>query len=203
MTIKFRTDPISMQCSLGGETIPLGTWSPVDAANTKYDAALTKLKTSPKAQRLIAAAERDEEVVEVLVTTNYFNKYFSPGELKKRYGTVLDNNASLIVWDPTCRQPVKTHVAHKPAFLKDIQDDQVVQGNSMDPFMLLVHELGHFHQFLHLPEVYEIMRERTYEEGARGERKTDDGLENENVQHHEAPVAYELGQPIRYLYWDQ
>jgi len=191
-----------MKFNTGVEILDLGAWAPM-GAKSYYDDAISKLNLSPKAQKILKAAESTENVVYVLVTQGYFPKYFSPAELLKRYAVTLPDNASLITWDPTSNQPVKTISANKPKFLDymTVQDSAKVQ--MMAPFMILIHEFGHFMQYLHLPEVYELKRELTYVEGAAGTRKTDDALEDENVQHHEAPVAYELKQPVRFKYWDQ
>lgn len=202
MTIRLYTSTIQMKFNTGKEIIDLGSWTPVKAQQ-HYDQALAKLNPSPKAKKILTTAEATSDVVYVLVTQSYFPKYFSPQELKKRYAVTLPDNASLITWDPTSDQPVKTKVANRPEFLKymNVQDSQKVQ--IMSSFIILIHEFGHFMQYLTLPDVYEFMRERTYEEGAKGIRTTDDAIEDENVQHHEAPVAYELGQPVRFRYWDQ
>ena len=202
MAIKLRASPITMTFNTGSEKIELGVWSPSNA-KVNYEKAVSMLDPSPKAKTILKAAEDAPEVVFVLVTQSYFPKYFSPIELQKRYSVVLPDNASLITWDPTSNQPVRTINANKPKFLDymTMQDSQKVE--MMKPFMILLHEFGHFMQYLHLPQVYELQRERTYEQGARGERTIDDAIEDENVQHHEAPVAYELGQPVRFKYWDQ
>lgn len=202
MSIQLRLEPISMTFNTGEEKIDMGTWTPSNAQR-HYDDAISQLERSPKATNFLKSVEQAEEVVYILVTDNYFPKYFSPQELLNRYSTTLPDGASLITWDPGSNQPVKTITAHKPKFLDYIECTDSQKVEMMDPFMILMHEFGHFLQYLHLPEVYEIMRERTYVEGAKGTRKTDDALEDENVQHHEAPVAAELGQPIRFKYWDQ
>jgi hypothetical protein len=202
MAIRLRTTPITMTFNDGTEKIDLGVWGPSNA-KINYEKAIASLDPSPKAKKILKTAEDAADVVYVLVTDSYFPKYFSPLELQKRYSVVLPDNASLITWDPKSDQPVKTINAHKPKFLDYItmQDSQKVE--MMRPFMILLHEFGHFMQYLTLPQVYEIQRERTYVEGAKGIRTIDDAIEDENVQHHEAPVAYELGQPIRFKYWDQ
>ena len=202
MVVRLQTGTLQMKFNTGVEIIDLGSWE-ATGAKKYYDEAIAKLNLSPKAQKILKTANDAEDVVYVLVTQSYFPKYFSPGELQKRYSVVMPDKASLITWDPTSNQPVKTITANKPKFLDymTVQDSAKVQ--QMSPFMILIHEFGHFMQYLHLPEVYEVKREQTYAEGAKGVRVTDDALEDENVQHHEAPVAYELKQPIRCKYWDQ
>lgn len=202
MAIKLRTDPITMTFNTGSEKVELGVWTPTNA-KVNYERAISSLQPSPKARKILKAAEDAVDVVYVIVTDNYFPKFFSPMELRKRYSVVLPDNASLITWDPASNQPVKTINANKPKFLEYMTKQDSAKVEMMMPFMILLHEFGHFMQYLHMPEVYELQRERTYEQGAKGERTIDDAIEDENVQHHEAPVAYELGQPVRFKYWDQ
>jgi hypothetical protein len=202
MVVRLYTKPLPMKFNTGGEQIDLETWEPY-LAKKSYEEARAKLEQSPKAKKFLSIVDGCAEVVYVLPTKGYFSKYFSPGELKTRYGLELEDKASLITWDPTIRQQVYTINANKPAFLQYMSTLDSKKDQRMEPFMILIHEFGHFLQYLQLPGVYEIKREQTYLEGAQGIRVTDDELENENVQHHEAPVAYELGQPIRFNYWDQ
>jgi hypothetical protein len=68
------------------------------------------------------------------------------------------------------------------------------------PAILLMHEFGHGLQYLADKGGYEALRTASYQQPDG--KDIDLRIENDNIRKREAPVCLDLGQQVRWQYWD-
>ena len=201
MTVSIMGKTLSLNCVAD----PKEPWdlemSPLRTAKKDYDDAIEFLSKSPKAQEIIKKIVESAHEFKIMVTENYMNKYWSPGELAKIYRTKFDNDASLITWNSKERGAWFAITDHQPAEFNVPASHPSVQNKSTPaPAILLIHEFGHGLQYLTDKTNYEALRTASYIQPTGPE--VDLRIENENILKHEAPVCLELNEQVRWQYWD-
>lgn len=175
--------------------------SPFPSRQRDYDQAIQYLKGSKKASEIIEAIISSPHEFKVMVTDNYMNKYWSPGELAKVYKTKFNGEASLVTWNSKERGNWFAIAEHQPPdFVVPASHPSVQNIKTPSPAILLIHEFGHGLQYLADKDGYEGKRAATYiqPDGPN----VDLLIENDNLRKHEAPVCLELGEQVRWQYWD-
>jgi hypothetical protein len=201
VSVTIHDKPLSLICVLDPEEpfdIPL---IPFPNPKKYYDDAIAFLSKSPKAVGFIKQIVESAHEFKVMVTDRYPNKYWSPNELATMYKTKLGEGASLITWNSKENGQWFAIEEHRPPDIDVPDTHPSVQNNSVPvAAILLIHEFGHGLQYLANKTEYEALRTASYVPGTG--KDVDTRIENENVLKHEAPVCLELGQQVRWQYWD-
>ncbi len=201
MTVTVMTKMLRVTCI----NDPANPWdldmNPFPTAQKDYDDAITFLSRSDKAKGFIKKIVESTHNFRVLVTDNYMNKYWSPGELATVYKTKFDDSGSLITWNSKERGVWFAITDHQPPDLDIPAAHPSIQNNtSPNPAILLIHEFGHGLQYLTDKTGYEALRMASYIPVTGP--GVDVKIEDENVRMHEAPVCLELREQVRWKYWD-
>ncbi len=184
---------------------PTNPWdldlNPFPTAEKDYNDAIAFLQKSAKASGFIKQIVDSTHNFNIMVTDNYMNKYWSPGELATVYKTKFDGEGSLITWNSKERGEWFAIADHQPPDFDVPASHPSVQNNkSPSPAILLIHEFGHGLQYLKNKSGYEALRTASYNPDTG--KDVDTKIEDENVRMHEAPVCLELNEQVRWKYWD-
>jgi hypothetical protein len=199
MTVKIMDATLSFTCTLTNETT---TMRPFGDRDKYYKDAIQFLEASDKAKEFIKKISASEHEFDIMITDQYFNKYFSPGELASIYATELPNKASLITWNAKENGSWFAIRANQPDEFSWVPGSHPSLANKVvpPPAILLMHEFGHGLQYLADKGGYEALRTASYQQPDG--KDIDLRIENDNIRKHEAPVCLDLGQQVRWQYWD-
>lgn len=154
-----------------------------------YTRAKEMLNGSSTGRTILSKVEANPQFVINLIVTNVFPSMFMDEELNQ-----TSVKGGVVTWSATYQN--------------------MVNGKPQQPFMGLAHELGHVVQYMNDRGWYKGYT-RMYLDRLRASfdcvgaeqtkleanaQKARDVIENDNLKLHEAPVARELGQPVRDKY---
>ena len=159
-------------------TFSSGTKLKLSEAKALFEKAVKQLQKSTTAKKILDVVNKAKDEIHLVCVPDGEGQFVIPGEIQ---GSTLA--APTIVWDPN---KLFHFYSHGVALSNVLYADE----SSYQPAIVLIHEMGHCKQWLEGKSAYK----------SKLDRKDISTIEADNLKRHEAPVAKELGLPIRNHY---